>query len=112
MNLERINRLVREIPESRRRGMREVETLVVRPSRDLGKLAGRHKVRTRGAFRILLKIMGSDQTKSADWLSMIHFEPAYTREVVEIGYEDTYRRRGELDEFLQGAVVTEALRRG
>ena len=104
MNLERINRLVREIPESRHDGLRVVETMVLRPSRDLGKLAKQHTVRRKGAFRILLRIMGVDLTRTADLLSMIHFEPAYMKEVMEIGYEDAYRRREELEDFLKATL--------
>src|SRR4030095_1630361 len=51
LRLERMNRLIDELPPSDREGMRLVEILVLRPSRDLGKLAGEVEPRLPRAFR-------------------------------------------------------------
>ena len=40
MNLDRLNRLVEELPEEKRLGLRRTDLLLVRPSRDIGQLAG------------------------------------------------------------------------
>ena len=45
LRLERMNRVIDELPPSDREGMRLVEILVLRPSRDLGKLAGEFEPR-------------------------------------------------------------------
>ena len=39
LRLELIHRLLRDLPEERRHGMRRVEIFVLRPSRDLGRMA-------------------------------------------------------------------------
>ena len=65
-------------------------------------------MQAKGAFRVLLRIMGVDMTRSADLLSMIHFEPDYLRDVLEIGYEDAYRRRDELEDFLGANHIARA----
>ncbi len=51
LQLERLNSLLRELPEDKRRGLREVKLLVVRPSRDLGELANEFEPQLPWMFR-------------------------------------------------------------
>ncbi len=100
-NLERINRLVDALPAGEREGLRSVRLFVMRPSEDLGKLAGRFELRLPGALRFMTRGLGTKETKSPDWLSMLLFEPEYTQYLMELGERDAAERADELEEFLR-----------
>jgi len=101
--LERINRLVQQLPPRQRQGLRPVRLLILRPSIDLGKLAAEYPPPTQGALRFLTWGLGATETKTPDSLSMMLFEPAYIEALLEIGYEDAHRQHDCLEEFLEGA---------
>jgi len=101
--LERINRLVQQLPPRQRQGLRPVRLLILRPSIDLGKLAAAYPPPTQGALRFLTWGLGATETKTPDSLSMMLFEPAYIEALLEIGYEDAHRQHDCLEEFLEGA---------
>jgi NTE family protein len=100
VNLERINRLIAELPPRKRRGLRPVRLHMVRPSVDLGKLAAQFEVRLSGALRLLTLGLGSEETESPDWLSLLLFEPRYTTQLMDIGYHDAHAQHDELEAFL------------
>ena len=103
-NLERINYLVRRIPPELRLGLREVRCLCIEPSVDLGKLAGQYELRARGAIRLLTRGLGTSDTKSPDWLSMLLFNPEYLNAVIEVGWADAKRARDSIEAFLEHAT--------
>lgn len=77
LELERINRLLREVAPEKRRGMRPIELLVIRPSVDISRLAAEYEAQLPRAFRHLVRGLGSREVKSPDLLSLLAFEPAY-----------------------------------
>jgi NTE family protein len=98
--LERINRLIAQLPRRHRMGLRPIRLLVMRPSVDLGKLAGEYEADLTGVIRILARGLGSISTKSPDWLSMLLLAPEYTRRLIEIGHCDAARQHEQLADFL------------
>ncbi len=98
--LDRINRLLEQLPEKKRNGLRPIRFLLLRPSVDLGKLSGEYEHDLHGPLRLLARGLSSDRTKSPDWLSMLLFERNYTARLMEIGYEDALRQRNRIAEFL------------
>lgn len=100
--LERLNRLLEVLPEKQRHGLEPVKLLVLRPSQDLGKLAGDFEAQLPRAFRFLTRGLGTRETKSPDVLSLILFQPDYVRTLVEFGEEDAEARSDEIGEFLLG----------
>src|SRR5712692_5652734 len=68
-----------------RRGYRLVDLFVLRPSRDLGKLVIQYEPRLRRTFRSLMRSLGTRETSTSDFLSLLMFEPDYLREVCAIG---------------------------
>lgn len=100
MRLERMNRVLDELPPSNREGMRLVEILVLRPSRDLGKLAGDFEPRLPRAFRYLTRGLGTRRTTSPDILSLLMFQIDYLRRLVELGEGDVEANKDRIDAFL------------
>ena len=100
LRLERLNRLLELLPEEHRHGLEPVKLLVLRPSRDLGKLAGDFEAQLPRAFRFLTRGLGTRETKSPDVLSLILFQPDYVRALMEIGEHDADARADEIADFL------------
>lgn len=100
MLLQRINELLERLPEDQRGGLRPVRSLVLRPSVNLGKLAGAYELALPRPFRFMTRGLGTRETKSPDSLSMLLFEPAYTRRLMEIGEADAEARAEEIEAFL------------
>src|SRR5690606_18529545 len=102
LRLEKINRVLRKLPEEDRDGLRVVELLVQRPSRDLGRLARYYEPRLPATFRFLSRGWGTRQMASPDILSMLMFQPDYIRRLIELGEADAEARSAQLDEFIRG----------
>lgn len=105
MRLERMNRLLDDLPQAQREGMRLVEILVLRPSRDLGKLAGEFEPRLPRAFRYLTRGLGTRRTASPDILSLLMFQADYLRRLVELGEGDVESNGERIDAFLGMATA-------
>ena len=102
--LKRINDLITHVPRKHRRGLRPIHMLLLRPSSDIGKLAGQHRPNFSGAFRLMTRGLGSEQTKSADWMSMVLFERGYVDQLIQIGYDDARLQHDEIENFLVVAL--------
>lgn len=92
MRLERLNTVLHKLRPEEREGLRPIELLVLRPSEDIGKLAGQHEIDLPRSLRFLLRGLGTRETKSPDFLSMLMFEPDYLRRLMEIGEADAAAR--------------------
>jgi len=101
MRMERMNELLRRCPEAARDGMRVVELMTFRPSRDLAMIAREFEPRLPRGFRLLTRGLGTRETKSPDVLSLLMFQDDYVKRLMEIGEEDAHRREAELVEFLE-----------
>lgn len=95
--VEQTNTLLRHLPPEARGELRPVRITTLRPSVDLGRLAGDFEVELPRLFRFLLQGLGTDRTRSPDLLSFLLFEPAYLRELMALGERDAEARMGELD---------------
>lgn len=103
MSLERINALIRRLPEGQREGLRPVQLLVMRPSVDLGRLAADYEPRLPRLFRFLTRRLGTRETKSSDLLSLLMFQSDYLKRLIELGEKDAEQRGDEIAEFLASA---------
>ncbi len=104
--LEMVNRLVERLSTRERQAagalgpLRVIPSLVLRPSRDLGHLAADQYRRFPRFLRYLLAGIGARADSGSDLLSYLAFEPVYVGRLIELGYEDTMARRGEVVDFL------------
>lgn len=110
--LERVN----EIAE-RERGLhfRRVDDLVLRPARDLGKVAADvlDELRRKGRLSPLLRLfvgiaaVGGGTAIEADLLSYLLFDGAYTAPLIELGFADAKAREEELACFFSAQPMEE-----
>lgn len=103
VRLERINNLLEHLPDDKREGMRPVQLLVVRPSRDLGRLVTEYEPKLPPAFKFMTRGLGTRETRSPDVLSMLMFQRDYLTRLMEIGEADAEMRAEEIDIFLRGS---------
>jgi NTE family protein len=94
--VENLNRLLPLVPGSRHQDLRPVELLVLRPSQDLGRLAGDYEAKLPKAFRHLTRSLGTRKTQSPDFLSFLLFQPDYIRRLLDIGEADVEARLEEI----------------
>jgi NTE family protein len=83
---------------------RKVATLVVRPSKDMGRVAGDHvrKGRVAGPLltRKLLNLLDAGGTEEADLASYLLFDGWFARKLIDMGRADAEAQRHQLAEFL------------
>ena len=102
LRLERINQLLDNTLPDKRGNLRPVKLLLLRPSRDLGRLANEHEPRLPRTFRFLTRGLGTQQTRSNDLISLVMFQPDYLARLLQLGEEDAAERAGEIEKFLEG----------
>lgn len=84
--------------------MRPVTPLVVSPSEDLALVAQRFAHRMPLLVRYVLEGLGTPDAQSADLMSYLLFDSAYTRALIDIGYRDAHARIDEIEAFLRAAM--------
>lgn len=86
--------------------MRQITPFVLSPSEDLALVAQRFEHRMPRLVRLAMDGLGTPDAQSADLMSYLLFDAAYTRTLVEIGYRDAHERIAEIEAFLvsSGAV--------
>lgn len=100
LRLDRLNHLLEHVPAEQRLGLRRIKIMVLRPSRDLGRLSSQYEAQLPRTFRFLTRGLGTRETKSPDFLSLVMFQPDYLRSLMEIGEADAEDRVEEIEEFL------------
>ena len=107
--MTRINQLIDAVPEGQRHGalkeMRPIDTMVVVPSEDMRDIAYRHYEQMPIALRALLRGIGGKRPRENRLISYLLFEQSFTRELIELGFNDAMRVKDELLDFVNGAEV-------
>ncbi|MFO7893812.1 MAG: patatin-like phospholipase family protein [Longimicrobiales bacterium] len=98
--LEHMNRIIEKLPEDERDGMRPVEMVILRPSRDLSAMARDFEPRLPRGIRFLSRGIGATRSGSPEALAMMMFQPDYIRALIELGEKDAENRLDDLAELL------------
>lgn len=91
IQLKRINELLGRLEPENRMGLREVETVVIRPSADLGKIANEYEAELPRTFRYLMRRLGSKEASDQDVISTVMFHQDYIGRLIELGQQDAAR---------------------
>ena len=100
-NMERINELYEFLPAEQQAKIRRTKVLVVRPSKDLAKIAAELELKLPASFRYFARGFGTKETKSPDSLSMLMFFPEYIEELISMGEADANAQGEEIEEFFR-----------
>ena len=107
--LERINRTISCVPREtlQRMGLslHHVDVMVLTPSEPLDAIALKHVRSLPWPIRFLLRSIGAMRRGGANLASYLLFERGYCRELIQLGYDDTIKRREELEAFLAGGLA-------
>jgi NTE family protein len=110
--LERINRTVRLIPRDRLTDsnvqLRPVKVLFISPSQPIERIAARFLHELPKSVRFILKPTGALNRSGSNLASYLLFEESFCRALIDLGYQDTISREGEVREFF--SVGDEAAR--
>ncbi len=88
LQIERINSLLRKLQPQDRRGLREIETVVIRPSADLGAIANEFEEQLPGAFRYFMRRFGTKEAEEQDLISTVLFHKDYIDRLLRLGERD------------------------
>jgi NTE family protein len=103
--LRRINRTISTIPEELRNqvNLQHVEALVITPSQPLERIAERHVSQLPWTIRVLLRMAGVMRGSGANLVSYLLFDKHYCRALIDLGYQDAFKRRDEILRFFEQA---------
>lgn len=107
--LQALNSLLAKLPPEERGNLRHVDTRILRPSQDLGELAAQYEPRLPSGFRYLVRSLGTRETNTSDFLSMVMFQSDYLTRLIEIGEADGEARAEEVRELVDPSVTAPAL---
>lgn len=104
-HLERLNQLLGgdKISQSGIEGcekMRPLASFLITPSVNLSRLAEQHQKDMPYLIQYFVNSLGRDTASCADLMSYLLFTSGYTRDLIEIGYNDASKRIDEIESFL------------
>jgi len=101
-NMERFNGLIAQLPSSERDGLKPVQTMVLRPSADLGRLSAQFEKQLPRSLRFFTRGFGTRETDAPDSLSLLMFQPDYIEHLMQLGERDAKAQADTLSSFLKG----------
>ncbi len=104
--LERINRSTAALPPQAREavGLRPIRLLVLRPSRDLGRMTAGLARNLPPGLRAIVRGLGGTGGESPDLLSYLLFERPYVERLIELGRDDTLEQWPQIEPLLAEAA--------
>lgn len=100
LSAQRVNALLESHPRPHDTGLHPVDLLLIRPSQDLSVIANDYESELPRTFRFVTRGLGTRETRRADMLATLMFQPGYIRRLIALGEADCARRHDELARFL------------
>ena len=105
-HLERVNELLRRVPEDQHEigghKLRPVDTMIVSPSAQLDVIAGRKIRYLPRALRLALRAVGATaKGGGATAASYLLFAQPFIQELIDLGYQDTMWERERVEKFFE-----------
>jgi NTE family protein len=102
--ISRINAIIEQLPQESLTGpvsrLRVLDTLVIVPKEDLRSVAERHARELPRGIRLLLGGLGAMNQGGRQLISYLLFESGYTREPIDMGYQDAMEMEEDLRAFI------------
>ena len=102
--ISRINSIIEQLPDNSLNGavskLKVLETLIIVPKEDLRTVAERHAQELPRPIRLLLGGLGAMNRGGRQLISYLLFESGYTRELIDMGYNDAMEMEEDLRAFL------------
>ena len=105
--LEGINRLLEKLPPEEHGNLRKVDIRILRPSQNLARLASEYEPRLPAGFRYLVRSLGTRETNTSGFLSMVMFQPDYAQRLIEIGEADGEAWLEDIREMVEAPATEE-----
>lgn len=100
LQIERINKLLTKLQPQDRDGLREIHTVVIRPSEDIGMMANDYEAHLPRAIRYFMRRFGSQESEEQDLISTILFHRDYIEELLKLGERDAENYAERIAKFL------------
>ena len=96
----RINKFIDHVPDKQQRKIsyRKIDPLWISPSADIGEIASQKAESLPRMVRYLIKGLGSLEDAS-EIISYLLFEPSFTTQLIEIGFEDGMQEKEAIKKF-------------
>jgi NTE family protein len=99
--MNRINATLKHVPPgSKEVLLKPLDLFCIQPSQDLGLLAKEHASHLPRVLRYALKGMGTVD-EASEIISYLLFESTYCSKLVDLGHEDAWSRKQEIEAFLE-----------
>jgi NTE family protein len=98
--LRKVNEVVAECSSATRQGWRVVDIFVIRPSQDLRMVVRELELRLPWLVRYMTRGLGTRETTSPDFLSLLLFQSDYIRRLIELGESDVDAQADDIEAFL------------
>lgn len=98
--LERINQTLRSVADKDSTPLRQIDILLISPSKDLAAMAEPLYHLFPASVRYLLAVLGARRGSGRRLMSYLMFERPYCRALIDLGYQDAMARRSEIRGFL------------
>ncbi len=103
-HLERTNALLKLIPEQQRAAaglpIKPVENLIISPTEELDKIAGRNVRNLPQTLRLFMRAIGATaKSGGGGAASYLLFTPAFCRTLIDLGYKDAMWERQNIEHF-------------
>jgi len=106
--LQRVNKTLDSIPEHLLDQvdlpLKQVETLVISPSKDLQGFADEYAINLPSSTRFFFKRLGINGDEGSNILSYLLFDKNYCKRLIKLGYEDALNKKSEIQHFFRHLI--------